>query len=53
MPKKMMLQELRQACTLTQVRMAKVLSVIQDGVSVWKRSELLLFTTEERQSNGL
>ena len=39
----MTLQELRQARKLTQVRMAKVLGISQDGVSrLEKRSDLLL-----------
>jgi DNA-binding XRE family transcriptional regulator len=41
----MTLQELRQARKLTQVRMAKVLGISQDGVSrLEKRSDLLLST---------
>ena len=41
----MTLQELRQARKLTQVRMAKVLGIKQDGVSrIEKRSDLLLST---------
>jgi DNA-binding XRE family transcriptional regulator len=41
----MTLQELRQARKLTQVRMAKVLGITQDGVSrLEKRSDLLLST---------
>ena len=41
----MTLQELRQARKLTQVRMAKVLGITQDGVSrIEKRSDLLLST---------
>ena len=41
----MTLQELRQARKLTPVRMAKVLSISQDGVSrLEKRSDLLLST---------
>ena len=41
----MTLQELRRACKLTQVRMAKKLGVGQDGVSkLEKRSDLLLST---------
>ena len=41
----MTLQELRQARKLTQVRMAKVLGITQDGVSrLKKRSDLLLST---------
>jgi DNA-binding XRE family transcriptional regulator len=41
----MTLQELRQARRLTQVRMAKVLGISQDGVSrLEKRSDLLLST---------
>src|ERR1700682_6079247 len=41
----MTLQELRQARKLTQVRMAKVLGITQDGVSrIEKRNDLLLST---------
>ena len=41
----MTLRELRQARKLTQVRMAKVLGITQDGVSrIEKRSDLLLST---------
>ena len=41
----MTLQELRQARKLTQVRMAKVLGISQDGVTrLEKRSDLLLST---------
>ena len=41
----MMLHELRQTYKLTQVRMAKVLGISQDGVSrLEKRSDLLLST---------
>lgn len=41
----MTLRELRQARKLTQVRMAKVLGISQDGVSrLEKRSDLLLST---------
>ena len=45
MAEEMTLQELRQARKLTQVRMAKVLGITQDGVSrLEKRSDLLLST---------
>jgi DNA-binding XRE family transcriptional regulator len=44
----MTLQELRQARKLTQVRMAKVLGISQDGVSrLEKRSDLLLSTVRK------
>lgn len=45
MAEEMTLQELRQARRLTQVRMAKVLGITQDGVSrLEKRTDLLLST---------